>query len=248
MRLYEFEEETVDATTLKLGPPFPAQLIAGVKAMQQGLEQIGYDVGSTGIDGKYGPRTARAVAAFKKDYRVNGDGNSFDNTAKDVLNKVISGAIPRVAQPTMTTHQANAKAGAGATPNARTAYNYFRNKGWSPAQAAGIVGNLQAESGANLNDRAVGDGGKAYGIAQWHPDRQQSFARAMGKDIRSSSLGDQLAFIHWELNNSEARAGRKLKSAQTAAQAAWIVDEYYERSAGIHRTQRMDNAVALLTD
>src|SRR5260363_90445 len=49
-------------------------------------------------------------------------------------------------------------------------------QGWTHKQAAGIVANLKIESG--LNPKAVGDGGKAYGIAQWHPPRQAEFRRA----------------------------------------------------------------------
>ncbi|MBM6588386.1 phage tail tip lysozyme, partial [Streptococcus pneumoniae] len=41
---------------------------------------------------------------------------------------------------------------------------FFQSMGWSKEQAAGIVANLQRES--NMNPRAVGDNGKAVGIAQ----------------------------------------------------------------------------------
>jgi peptidoglycan hydrolase-like protein with peptidoglycan-binding domain len=55
---------------LKAGPPYPQDQVVAVKALQTRLEKLGYSVGSTGIDGKYGPRTARAVAAFKKDNNI----------------------------------------------------------------------------------------------------------------------------------------------------------------------------------
>ena len=93
--------------------------------------------------------------------------------------------------------------------------------------------------------KAVGDAGQAYGIAQWHPPRQKDFTKTTGKDIRGSSLQDQLTFIDWELNNTERNAGRHLKAAKTAEEAAWVMDEYYERSTGAHRQNRINNAVAL---
>lgn len=121
---------------------------------------------------------------------------------------------------------------------------FFESKGWSPEQAAGIVGNLVVESG--LKTDAVGDGGRAYGIAQWHPDRQARFKEVYGKDIRQSSFPEQLEFVNWELNNSEAAAGNRLRNATSAEDAAAIVDQYYERSAGIHRQQRMANASSIM--
>src|SRR5690606_17919333 len=46
------------------------------------------------------------------------------------------------------------------------AMGFFESKGWTRAQAAGIVGNLQAESGVDPNRRQNG-GGPGYGLAQW---------------------------------------------------------------------------------
>ena len=132
------------------------------------------------------------------------------------------------------------------TGDATRAMQSFMADGWTREQAAGIVGNLQAESGPNLKTDAKGDGGKAYGIAQWHPDRQAQFKRVYKKDIREAGFDEQLAFIKWELANSEARAGRLLRQAKTAAQAAAITDIYYERSAGKHRQQRIANAENLV--
>lgn len=133
----------------------------------------------------------------------------------------------------------------GAAGNAKIALDYFAQQGWTPAQAAGIVANLQAESGQNLNPSALGDAGKSYGIGQWQGPRQQLFATKMGKPLQGSNLQDQLKFVQWELTNSEARAGQALKSAQTAADAAAIVDQYYERSNGAARQKRMAMASAL---
>ena len=70
----------------------------------------------------------------------------------------------------------------------------------------------------------------AYGIAQWHPDRQREFRRVFDKDIRESTYEEQLAFVHHELTaGNESGAGKKLRGAKTAAQAGEIVSRYYER-------------------
>lgn len=104
---------------------------------------------------------------------------------------------------------------------------YFVSLGWSRAQAAGIAANLQAESG--FDPAIVGDGGLAYGIAQWHPPRQADFERAFGKSIKGTTVDEQLAFVHWELNNTEQRAGMLLRACTTAAEAGDCVSRYYER-------------------
>lgn len=146
----------------------------------------------------------------------------------------------------MGSQAAGSFSGVGSSDNAEKALEFFKQKGWSPQQAAGIVGNLQAESGKDLNPSSLGDGGKAYGIAQWHPDRQANFESQFGKSIRQANFEEQLAFIQWELENTEKRAGQLLKGAQDAAEAAAIVDQYYERSSGEHRGKRIANASKLI--
>lgn len=120
---------------------------------------------------------------------------------------------------------------------------FFESRGWTKEQAAGIVGNLVVESG--LRTDAVGDGGRAYGIAQWHADRQSVFRNQYGKDIRQSTFQEQLDYVDWELRNTEARAGNMLRGATTAEEAAAIVDKNYERSAGYHLQERQSNAAAI---
>lgn len=110
------------------------------------------------------------------------------------------------------------------------AQRYFQAQGWTQAQAAGIVANLKRESA--FNPSAVGDGGKAFGLAQWHPDRQAHFREAFGKDIREASFEEQLAFVQFELTQGrEKAAGARLRAAQTAQQAGAVVSQYYERPA-----------------
>jgi LysM repeat protein len=136
-------------------------------------------------------------------------------------------------------------AAGGSSGNAKIAMDYFVQQGWSPAQAAGLVANLQAESGQNLNPAALNPKEQAYGIAQWRGSRQRDFAKEMRKPLQGSSLQDQLEFVQWELNNTESRAAQALKSAKTAEDAAAIVDHYYERSSGQARQKRMAMAAAL---
>jgi hypothetical protein len=125
---------------------------------------------------------------------------------------------------------------------------FFMSKGWTKEQAAGIVGNLQQESGPNLKINLPGDNGQAYGIAQWHPDRQKIFESVYGKSIRDSTFPEQLAFVDYELNHNESSAGRMLRNSSTAGEAADIVDSFYERSRGTEKGIRIANALALVKE
>lgn len=109
-------------------------------------------------------------------------------------------------------------------------------KGWSEEQARGIAANIMAESGGRTD--IPGDGGQAYGLAQWHPDRQAMFKKVFKKDIRGSSADDQIAFIDWELRNSEAAAGMRLARSQERGDAAAIVSRYYERPLAVDEAAR----------
>ena len=138
--------------------------------------------------------------------------------------------------------------GVGETGTAKEAIDFFISKGWTPEQSAGIVGNLQAESGPNMKTDAIGDGGKAYGIAQWHPDRQAIFQKTYGKPIQEAGFKEQLEFVNWELNHNEKKAGNLLKSATSPGEAAAIVDKFYERSSGAHIEKRIANASSLMKE
>lgn len=136
------------------------------------------------------------------------------------------------------------------TGNAKIAMEFFLEQGWTPEQAAGLVANLQAESYDRLDPAALGDKGRGYGIAQWHGPRQKKFEEIIGVPLKGSSLENQLKFVQWELTSPESAersAGTRLKSAKTAADAAAVIDEFYERSSGIHRQRRIAKAEALLT-
>ena len=115
MRFYEFaevidqktdlEEPDISSTTPTTKPVNAGQYTnlsyninvnEQVKSFQSKLVNLGYDIGPPGVDGKYGPWTSAAVQAFKQDYKLVGDGNSFSVQDQKVLDNVISSAIPKV--------------------------------------------------------------------------------------------------------------------------------------------------------
>ena len=229
-----------------------------VADLQKVLVALGFPLPRFGIDGIRANETNGAISQFQRSAGLPASGEP-DAATIDKLNAVLKSkpdiaskltksteADVKSAQAVSFTGKGDASRGIGLSNSARHAIEFFMSKGWTLEQAAGIVGNLQTESGGGLNVNAVGDGGRAYGIAQWHPDRQAQFARRIGKNIRQSNLDDQLAFVQWELENSESRAGNALKSARSTEQAALTFDKYYERSAGLHGAHRVNNALALV--
>lgn len=119
-----------------------------------------------------------------------------------------------------------------ATARAQQAYAYYISIGYTPVQAAGIVGNLMQESGQNLSVDVVGDSGTAFGVAQWRGDRLtalRSFAASRGTDWRD--FDTQLAFVDHELKTTERRAGDLLRSATTVPDATAAMISY-ERPQG----------------
>jgi hypothetical protein len=128
--------------------------------------------------------------------------------------------------------------------NSEIALEFFESKGYTKHHAAAVVGNLICESG--LRTKAIGDGGKAYGIAQWHPNRQRRFKHVFGKDIRKANLIEQLEFVHWELNNTEKKAYKKFIASSNVHDAASLFDKHYERSSGAARKTRISLAKQLL--
>lgn len=96
---------------LQAGPPYPPEQEEAVKALQTKLQELGYSVGNTGIDGKYGPRTARAVNAYKRDNNVRNTDNGRSIGADEI--QAMQGA-ERVENPTPT---GNENQGGGTTFN-----------------------------------------------------------------------------------------------------------------------------------
>jgi hypothetical protein len=119
------------------------------------------------------------------------------------------------------------------------AVGYLMTKGWTIEHASGIIANFKAETSLNPDlyghgAEAKGMPGEAYGIGQWHKDRQAEFAKWAGHDIHGSSLTEQLAFTNYEMRNGkEQHAGAKIMSTQSPEQAAAACCEFYERPGDI---------------
>ena len=92
-------------------------------------------------------------------------------------------------------------------------------KGRSPAQAAGVEGNLLVESGFNPSAYNAKEG--AIGLAQWEGDRRTQLQRfAAQRGTSETDVNTQRDFLWAELQGSEQAALKGLLAANTASDAA----------------------------
>lgn len=128
---------------------------------------------------------------------------------------------------------APASAGAQVVPDQPTdpkamVFAKLLQAGIPAAGAAGLVGNLQAESGPNLDRSNPKEG--AIGMANWEGPRRaalEQYAQAHG----GMSIPVQTDYLLQELNGPEAKAKAQLMAAQNPMQGA-AAGTSFERPAG----------------
>ena len=103
--------------------------------------------------------------------------------------------------------------------------------GVNDAALAGVLANLQGESGFNPNK--VGDGGAAYGICQWQgPRLDQMVKYCEENDLNPVSREGQLSFLVHDLINNYIYAYDQIRlcedSENGALQATYNFCAYYE--------------------
>jgi len=109
-----------------------------------------------------------------------------------------------------------------ASDNTSAVWKFLRGKGLTPAQAAGIIGVMQQESGQGLNPAAVNPSSGATGIAQWLGGRKNAA-------VMSKQLGPQLNHLWHELNTSERGALQAVKGQHSIEGAARAYLMKFER-------------------
>ena len=125
-------------------------------------------------------------------------------------------------------------------------WQFFRNRGFSEEATAGIMGNLQQESG--IDPTRSQNGGPAKGIAQWESGRfnnLKDYAASRGTDW--TDLDTQLSFIIIELNGlnnfwkgvKDLREFRLLTDCQLATE---IFEKSFERAGEPNMEARYEYA------
>lgn len=120
-------------------------------------------------------------------------------------------------------------------------WNNLKARGLSDAQVAGIMGNIERESGFKTNAKEAG--GTGIGLVQWsfaRANNLKAYAKSRGKAW--TDLQTQLDFLWHELNTSEISALNALKRATSVTSASNIFQQKFERAGVVAQGQR--NAAA----
>ena len=142
----------------------------------------------------------------------------------------------------------SAEAVTGASSNDETAFDYLVSQGLTFQQAAGVVGNLDQESGMDPTISQIG-GGPGRGIAQWSvggrwdtetDDNVVWYASKKGQSPWSLSL--QLEFIWYELTTFSGYGFSSLRAATNVTNATVAFQDDYEGCGECDQTNRIDYA------
>jgi hypothetical protein len=166
--------------------------------------------------------------------------------AVTILACVLAGCVAAPETESETTSAATT-----AFANDQPAYQYFVGKGLTSFQAAGIVGNLDQESGVDPGAVQYG-GGPGRGIAQWSVggrwdtsanDNVLAYAAQQGES--SGSLNLQLEFIWYELTTF-GYGFSQLKATTNVTDATVVFMSDYEICGTCDQSQRVAYAQAVL--
>jgi DNA-binding beta-propeller fold protein YncE len=143
-------------------------------------------------------------------------------------------------------------------PNDETAFAFFLNKGLTDNQAAGIVGNLDAESRDDPTKAQVPCGPEcAHGIAQWQSkgrwnhDRHDNmiwYAGTLPGKPSPTTLRPQLEFIWYELTKFPKYGLEGLRAARNADEATTVFARKYEQCGKCRIAGRLADARIALKD
>lgn len=129
------------------------------------------------------------------------------------------------------------------------AFNRFRAAGLPDHVAAGLVGNLMQESGAEINPAAVGDNGNAFGAGQWNGPRRRAYlSYAASKNTDPTDFDTQIDYLLHEGQTTEKGAWSAIMQAKTPDEAARIASERFWRPGTPHNDRRMGFARAVYSN
>ena len=81
-------------------------------------------------------------------------------------------------------------------------WQYFTNNGYSKESTAGIMGNIQHESGFKTD--ALESGGDGFGLIQWSNVRRDAIeAKAAADNADINDVNFQLEYLQWELESGD---------------------------------------------
>lgn len=160
--------------------------------------------------------------------------------AEKMAEKKAGKAKKALETPTVYVTEPDAKGEFDNTDIRQSIWNYLCASGFSEAQTAGIMGNIQAESSFSTTDTNGSSG--AFGLFQWLGGRKQNLMAFAGDKYNTAKA--QIDFMLTELDGSESKAKQAILLTQTPEDAAEVWDRLFERSEGTTTRRRQNYARA----
>ena len=247
-----------------------------VAAWQWALKKLGYDLGPTGIDKKFGSYTDAATRKFQEDNVTTVDGIAGPRTLS-IMNAVLakkgiteipgykSSKLPVKPAPAEKEKNKESPDTSKVIPNiddARKVFDHMKQLGFNDVQSSAWVGCIYGESGFNPNakgkevNKKTGKVYYSHGIVQWNLDRfkdLQRYAKKLTGDLHAwkSNITLQLEYLGWELENKFSHVLQKLKRNEgDLEKSLYIMIAHFEMPADIPRAfrERLPIAKAALAE
>jgi hypothetical protein len=237
---------TTNITSLSAAVP-SSHYLAGIRRVAGGGASLASEIGK-GTPEAQGTTSSGAVAGSLVDISVSTAGMSV--TTSSIADLVASGSSGAsagsgsvgpgngvVSGPAQTEKGVGTGSPVKGKSNQAKIWNTLVGIGLDNEAAAGVLGNLQQESG--FNPKA--SNGSHFGIAQWDSTRWSRFEKMAKKNNWGSvnTVDAQARYLAWEIKSKTGGTSvGHLNAAKTAKEAAGVFESEFERSGGSAMSNR----------
>ena len=237
---------TTNITSLAAAVP-SSHYLAGIRRVAGGGASLASEIGK-GTPEAQGTTSSGAVAGSLVDISVSTAGMSV--TTSSIADLVASGSSGAsagsgsvgpgngvVSGPAQTEKGVGTGSPVKGKSNQAKIWNTLVGIGLDNEAAAGVLGNLQQESG--FNPKA--SNGSHFGIAQWDSTRWSRFEKMAKKNNWGSvnTVDAQARYLAWEIKSKTGGTSvGHLNAAKTAKEAAGVFESEFERSGGSAMSNR----------
>lgn len=192
-----------------------------LRKIQDKLVSFGYVISNIEIkNNRFGPSTSKAIRDFQMSNELTTSGKLDSKTIKQLQIQIPIGSTTKII------------AAKGERGLPLEIMDFLIDKGLSIAGAAGIVGNMQVESGFNTS--ILGDNGTSIGLCQWHNERKDKlFTWTKENNLKPLSVEGQLEYLWMELKTSFTSLISKLETISDPQDAAHTFARQFERPSYI---------------
>ena len=201
--------------------------IPSTREIQKRLLVWDYDLGPRGADNIYGPKTEVALKAFQRRFGFEETGMITSDVWEALQKNKWNIDLPEVPPLPEPKPKPEPEVEVDKDDNAHYAKGILVGLGWTPIQAAALVGNAMVESGEELFTKSNHKSGVPYGILRWWDKRKENLENfAKNNDRKMDDLETQIRFMDWELRNMEKTSYKALKDSSDMMNALRAVVSY----------------------